>query len=172
MTQDFGLLLVRVIIGVGIAIHGSQKLFGWFGGHGIKGTGQFMESLGFRPGVAFATLSGLGEFVGGVLVLFGFLGPVGPALIVSVMTVAIVTVHLRNGFLSSNQGYELPLVYIAGALAAAFTSSSIFTLDHLLGVTLLHSNAATWACVAIGLVAGVLTVFVRRLPARGHAEAA
>jgi len=162
MTNDLGILLVRVIIGLGLAVHGSQKLFGWFGGHGLKGTGGFMEALGFRPGVVFSAMAGLGEFGGGLLIFFGFLGPVGSALAIATMLVAILTVHIRNGFLAANNGYELPLIYIAGALAAAFTSSSALTLDSLLGISLWHSAAATWIFVAIGIAGGLATVLLKR----------
>ena len=171
MTHDLGVLVIRVIIGLGIAAHGAQKLFGWFGGHGPKGTGGFMESLGFRPGAIFAVMSGGGEFFGGLLILLGFLGPIGPALVISVLTVAILTVHIRNGFFAANNGFELPLTYIAGALTAAFTSSSMLTLDNLFGITLFHSAAATWIFVAIGLVGGILAVLTRRAPAQSSASA-
>ena len=171
MTHDLGILLVRIIIGLAMAAHGAQKLFGWFGGYGLKGTGQFLEALGFRPGVTFAVLSGGGELLGGLLVLLGFLGPIGPAVVIAVMMVAIVTVHIRNGFFAMNNGYELPLMYIAGVLAAAFTSSSVLTLDNLLGISLFHSAPATWAFVVIGFVAGLLTVLVRRSPVQSQASA-
>ena len=129
-----------------------------------------MESLGFRPGSTFALMSGLGEFVGGALVLLGFFGAVGPALVIAVMTVAILTVHIRNGFFAANKGWELPAAYIAGALAAAFTSSSLLTLDHLFGLSLFHSTVATWALVVLGVLAGSLTLVVRRLPANMNAS--
>src|SRR5881394_2627131 len=103
---DLGLLVLRVVLGLIFAAHGSQKLFGWFGGYGLAGTGGFMESLGFRPGKTFATAAGLSEFSGGLLLALGFLGPVGPALILSVMVVAVITVHAKNGFFVSNNGIE------------------------------------------------------------------
>ena len=85
---DLGLLLIRVVLGLIFAAHGAQKLFGWFGGYGLAGTGGFMESLGFRPGKTFAAEAALGEFVGGLLFALGFLGAVGPALMLSGMIVA------------------------------------------------------------------------------------
>src|SRR4051812_44623372 len=93
---DLGLLLVRVVFGLIFAAHGSQKLFGWFGGYGLAGTAGWLEGIGYRPGKIFATAAALGEFLGGLLLALGFLGPVGPALMVSVMIVAMVTVHWRN----------------------------------------------------------------------------
>jgi len=171
MTQDLGILLIRVVIGLGIAVHGSQKLFGWFGGPGLKGTAGWMESMGFRPGPLFATMAGCGEFVGGLLIVLGLLGPIGPALVIATMTVAILTVHIRNGFLAANNGFEMPLLYIVGALTAAFTSASALTLDALLGFTFLHSAAAAWLFVAIGLVAGLANMLARRAPVQRGAPA-
>src|ERR1044072_3276783 len=89
---DLGLLVARVVLGLLMAAHGAQKLFGWFGGYGIAGTGGFMESLGFRPGRFFAAAAGTTEFAGGLLVALGLLGPLGPAMIISTMIVAIAMV--------------------------------------------------------------------------------
>ena len=92
-----GLLLVRLVFGLLMAAHGSQKIFGWFGGYGLTGTGAFFEQLGFRPGRLFAAAAGWTEFLGGVLLAVGLGGPVGPAFIVSVMIVALVSVHRGTG---------------------------------------------------------------------------
>src|SRR5207245_9579024 len=86
--MDAGLLVARVVFGLLMAAHGSQKLFGWFGGYGLAGTGGVFESVGFRPGRFFAALAGAGEVFGGFLLALGFLGPVGPALVLSIMVVA------------------------------------------------------------------------------------
>ena len=83
------LLIARLLLGGALFAHGAQKLFGWFGGYGVKGTGGFMESLGFRPGPMFAIAAGLGETGGGLLTALGLGGPIGPALIIMVMIVAI-----------------------------------------------------------------------------------
>ncbi|HST07680.1 MAG TPA: DoxX family protein [Gemmatimonadaceae bacterium] len=107
---DSGLLLIRLIFGLVFAAHGTQKLFGWFGGHGLAGTGGWMESMGFRPGKTFAAAAGLGEFVGGLLFALGWLGAVGPALMLAVMLVASITVHRKNGLFATNNGIELPLL--------------------------------------------------------------
>src|SRR5881628_2018651 len=105
--MDTALLIGRLFFGLGIAAHGAQKLFGWFGGYGLAGTGGFFEQLGFRPGRVFAALAGLAEWGGGILLAFGFFEPAGAALVLSVMIVAIVTVHLPNGVLTPN-GIEKP----------------------------------------------------------------
>src|SRR5579864_5065971 len=114
------LLIARLLLGGALFAHGAQKLFGWFGGYGIKGTGGFMESLGFRPGALFAAAAGLGEVGGGLLTALGLGGPIGPALIIMVMIVAILSVHVKNGFWNSANGYELNTMIIGGAIALAF----------------------------------------------------
>ena len=95
--MDTGLLIARVVFGLLMAAHGTQKLFGWFGGYGLAGTAGFFEQLGFRPGKLFAGAAAGTEIVAGLLVAFGLLGPLGPALIVSVMIVAAATVHWQHG---------------------------------------------------------------------------
>jgi uncharacterized membrane protein YphA (DoxX/SURF4 family) len=85
-------------IGLPLAAHGAQKVFGWFGGHGPDPTGQFMETLGFRPGRRHAIAAGSVEIAGGLLLALGFLTPLGAALVASVMVVAAATVHVGNGF--------------------------------------------------------------------------
>src|SRR2546430_1732576 len=106
-----GLLLVRLVFGLLMAAHGSQKIFGWFGGYGLTATGAIFEQLGFRPGRLFAALASWSEVVAGLLIGVGLLGPVGPALMLSVVIVAAVTVHWSHGFFATTNGIELPLLY-------------------------------------------------------------
>src|SRR5215813_3687334 len=120
MFIDTGILFLRVLVGVPIAAHGLQKLFGWFGGYGLKGTGGFFETLGFRPGVMFAAMAGLSELVGGLLLVLGLFTSVGAAAVLGEMLVAMVSVHLRNGFFATNNGIELPFLFAAAALGVAF----------------------------------------------------
>src|ERR1700694_4581158 len=134
MELALPLLLVRLILGLGFAGHGAQKLFGWFGGYGIAGTGGFLEQLGFRPGATFALAPGPGEFLGGLLIALGLCGPIGPMLVISAMVVAIVTVHLRNGFFAASNGVELPLLYLLIALGYAFAGFGPLSLDAALGL--------------------------------------
>ena len=144
-----GLLLVRLVFGLIMAAHGAQKLFGWFGGYGLTGTGGFFESLGFRPGKLFAAVAGCGEFLGGLLVASGLLGPIGPALILSVMIVAVATVHWKNGLFAQNNGIEIHLLYSTAAIALALTGFGAFSLDAMLGIS------ASPLIVAVALVAGI-----------------
>lgn len=151
-TASAGLLIARLVLGLLFAAHGSQKLFGWFGGYGIAGTGGFFDSIGFHPGRLFATTAGLTELTGGLLVALGFLGPVGPALMLSVMVVAAASVHWPNGVFASSNGIEVPLLYGTGAVALALIGPGQFSLDAVLGLQALTDPR--FACVA--LVAGVL----------------
>jgi putative oxidoreductase len=160
--MSIAFLIARLILGLGLAAHGSQKLFGLFGGPGVKGTGGFFESLGFHPGTAFAVLAGLGEFGGGILVALGLGGPLGPALMISVMLVAILTVHLHNGFFATNQGWELPGTYIAGGLILAFAGFGAYSIDALAGLSVLASPRETWIVIAIGVGLALVTTLSRR----------
>ena len=163
-TLSAGLLLARLVLGLLMAAHGAQKLFGWFGGHGLAGTGGFFESLGFRPGRVFALAAGLAEFGGGLLVALGFLGPVGAALIVSVMIVAALAVHRSGGLFAMNNGVEVPLLYAAGAVALALTGPGAYSLDALLGLGALSTPAVAWTALAVGVAGGILNLFARRAP--------
>src|SRR5262245_59518636 len=104
--MSFGILILRLAVGLGLAAHGAQKLFGWFGGYGIAGTGQFLEQMGFRPGRVFAAQAGLAELLGGLFLATGLLTPAASAAVVAVMVVAGVSAHLKNGFFAHNGGYE------------------------------------------------------------------
>ena len=136
--MDTGILIIRVFFGLAMASHGAQKLFGWFGGYGIKKTGGFFEALGFRPGATFAAAAGLSEMGGGLLLTFGLFTPFGAAAVLSAMLVAMVSVHLKDGFFASGNGIELPFLYAVAALGIAFTGSGAFALDQLLGLNFLH----------------------------------
>jgi putative oxidoreductase len=159
-----GLLVGRLALGLLLAAHGSQKLFGWFGGHGLAGTSGYFESLGFRPGRAFATAAALAEIGGGLLVALGFLGPVGPALVLPVMIVAALTVHWGHGLFATSNGIEVPLLYAAGALTLALTGPGAYSLDALLGLQSLWGSTVAWAAIVLGIIGGIANLFVRRFP--------
>ena len=159
---DLGLFVIRIVFGLIFAAHGAQKLFGWFGGYGLAGTGGFLEQLGFRPGKMYATAAALSEFIGGLLFALGFLGAVGPALMVSVMIVAIVTVHRKNPFFVATNGIEHPLMYIAVAIGIALTGPGRYSLDYALGDYRLLTPALTWAILAIGIIGAFANLATRR----------
>jgi putative oxidoreductase len=129
---DIGLLLIRLVIGLSFMAHGAQKLFGSFGGHGIKGTGGWFESIGMKPGVALALMAGLAEFGGGLLLTLGFLTPLAGVLIAGTMLIAIIKVHGPNGYWATNNGYELNLTLLIVAIAIALTGAGQYSIDALL----------------------------------------
>lgn len=157
-----GLLIIRVVFGLIFAAHGAQKLFGWFSGYGLTGTGEFMVQLGFTPGRAFATAAALSEFLGGLLLAVGLLGPVGPALMLSVMTVAMITVHRKNKFFVTTNGIEHPLMFATAAIALALTGPGRYSLDYAFGLQQMETPAITWIVLAVGLIGGLLNVALRR----------
>ncbi|WP_026696136.1 DoxX family protein [Peribacillus kribbensis] len=132
--EDIGLLIIRIVAGLFYAAHGSQKAFGWFGGAGPKGTGEFFESVGIRPGSAMALLAGLGEFIGGLLFTFGLFIPLAALLIIIPMIVAIITVHGKNGWFVDRGGIEYNLVLIAIAIGITFTGPGVWSLDEAYGI--------------------------------------
>jgi putative oxidoreductase len=163
--MDTGLLIARLVFGTVIAAHGAQKLFGWFGGYGIAGTGGFFESVGFRPGRLLAAAAGLGETAGGLLVAAGLLGPVGPALMLSVMIVAS-SLHWNNGLFATANGIELPLLYSAGAVALALTGYGAYSLDALFEIGGFWTPELIWTTLALGVFGGVANLALRRVPAQ------
>ena len=164
MEISLGLLLIR-LIGLGFATHGAQKLFGWFGGYGLAGTGGFFESIGFRPGRFFAAAAGVGELAGGLLIALGLGGPIGPMLVIAVMVVAALAVHLPNGFSAAKNGYELPLLYAAFAALFAFVGYGAYSLDAAFGWSAFWTPQLAWAAIALGIVGGLLNVAARKKPA-------
>jgi putative oxidoreductase len=129
--SEYGLdtLPLRVGAGITFAAHGAQKLFGWFGGYGLEGTAGWMSSIGLEPAYAMAALAGSAEFFGGLLLVAGLLvRPVALALAVT-MLVAIVTVHLDNGFFMSNNGYEFALALLAISASLAVRGAGSFSID-------------------------------------------
>jgi putative oxidoreductase len=166
--MDLGMLLIRLVVGLTLVAHGGQKLFGWFGGHGIAGTGQFFESLGLRNGRVQAVLAGLAEAGGGLLLALGLLTPLGAAAIIAVMVVAIATVHLPKGFFVTGGGYEYNLVLALVAAGIAFTGPGPLSLDAALGI-----DWARWwgpAALVLGALGGLAVVATRRRRAAGDSS--
>src|SRR5947209_11633007 len=127
--MKIGRLILRLVIGGYFFGHGTQKLFGWFGGYGPEGTGQFFESLGLRPGKRHAIAAGAAEAGGGALLIAGAATPVAATVLTSTMLTAINRVHLKNGPWVTNQGYEYNLVLIAAVLSLAETGPGSPSLD-------------------------------------------
>jgi putative oxidoreductase len=127
--MSIGLLIIRLVIGILFIGHGSQKLFGWFGGYGLKGTGGWFESIGMKPGVTMALLAGLAELLGGVLFTLGLLTPLAGIMIAGTMIIAMAKVHGPNGLWSTSNGYEYNLTILAVAIGIALVGPGQYALD-------------------------------------------
>lgn len=165
----YGILFLRVIVGLLLFGHGAQKLFGWFGGHGPQGTAGFFGQLGFRRqhALPMAVLAGLSE-AAGLLFAIGFLTPLAALAIATVMVVAVATVHWRNGIWAGNGGYEFNLVLWAVAIAVAAAGPGRFSVDHAVGWV--DNIAGVWWGLGVLVVsflaaAAVLTLRERQPPA-------
>ena len=134
LTSNAGLapLALRIPVGIIYMAHGSQKLFGWNGGYGLQGTGQWMDSIGIHPGVLMAGLAGSGEFFGGLLLLVGLLARPAAAVTAFTMLVAIFSVHISHGLFLSNGGYEYGLALFAASLSLLFSGQGKVAIDNFL----------------------------------------
>lgn len=140
--MDVALLILRLILGTAMAAHGAQRLFGWFGGDRL-------------PRIRFAWWVGLVELSSGALLASGLLGPIGPALMISLMLIAILRVQKGRSLFSSANGVEVPALYIAGALAVVFAGPGQYSLDHVVGLDSISPHVTTWAAIAFGIVNGL-----------------
>lgn len=159
-ARDLGLLLLRAGVGGALFAHGSQKLFGWFGGGGPDGTAKFLDSAGFEPPKLNATLAGLGEAGSGVLLALG-LGT-GPAAAAATATMATAgSVHASNGFFNTAGGYELPATYALAATALALTGPGRISLDHATGHAL-SGRGLTWLAFLAAAGGAAYTLWSRQ----------
>ncbi|HEX6108909.1 MAG TPA: DoxX family protein [Ktedonobacteraceae bacterium] len=135
VTISVGLLILRLVAGLTLAVHGVQKL-GWFGGASFSKTMQGMQKQGFKPTWLWTSLTILGEVGGGLSLAFGFLTPLGAAGGVGVMFMAIVKVHWKHGFWNRDHGLEFPLQLLASSLAIGLMGPGNYSMDALLGIAL------------------------------------
>jgi putative oxidoreductase len=164
---DEGILLLRLLLGLMVAAHGAQKLFGWFGGGGPSGTAAFFASLGYRSPAVFALLAGLAEFLGGLGLAAGFLMPLAAAGIGVVMLNAIESVKYRYGFFAGAGGYEFELLILGTAIALAASGPGRFSLDHVIGWDDEISGYA-WGGAALALA--IVVAFFTMTWGRGEPE--
>ncbi len=159
--MDLALFVLRVVVGLLFVGHGTQKLFGFFGGGGLEGTAGFFEQLGLRPARLHAVLAGCAEAGGGLLLALGLVIPLGAAAVIAVMTTAVITVHARNGIWVTENGIEYTLVMTAAAFALAGVGAGSWSLDSALGI---HLASAGWAlaALAVGLLGAIAAVISGR----------
>jgi len=125
----WGALALRIPVGIIFAAHGAQKLFGWFGGYGLEGTGQWMDSIGLSPGYLMALLAGGAEFFGGLALISGLLVRPASAVLAFAMLIAIFSVHIGNGLFMSNNGYEFGLALLAVSVSLVFSGAGRASID-------------------------------------------
>lgn len=136
ISLSTGLLILRLVAGLTLAAHGAQKLFGWFGGNGIKGTLQMQTRMGLKPAPMWAAMVILGEFGGGLSVALGFLTPLGAAGMFGAMFMAMMKGHWKNGFWNGKRGIEFTLQLLAISIAIGITGPGSYSLDALFGINL------------------------------------
>lgn len=153
MSYDAGLLVLRLTVGLLLAAHGSQKLFGWFGGAGFTRTAQNTERMGLRPGWLWATLATVSEFGGGLALALGLLMPLPAVGIVAAMAIAVLKVHWKNGLWNAKGGIEYPLSLLLVAATLGLVGAGRFSVDALLGLRLPEA-LVFW----LGLLAAFITI--------------
>jgi len=163
--MSYGILLLRVVVGLAFVGHGTQKLFGWFGGYGPQGTGGFFASRGYRAGVAMAVLAGLAEAGGGTLLALGFLTPLAGALLATVMINAIGSVTFKRAFML---GSELEIAYLTVAVALAATGPGRFSVDRAIGWD--DNLSGVWWGVGAFVAAAVVSAVTLTVGRTGQAE--
>ena len=155
--MNTGLLVLRLVFGLLLVGHGSQKLFGLFGGPGLAGAGGFFHSLGFRPGRPMAIVAGTSEAGAGVLLALGLLTPLASAAVIGTLMVAG-SVHFAAGLWAQSGGYELSLAYVTAAVVLAFTGPGAYSLDNAFGLDGLAGNIWGVVAVVVGGLSGLAVV--------------
>lgn len=159
--RDLSLLTARLVLGGTMAAHGAQKLFGAFGGPGPEKSAQMMKSLGFQDHDRVATMASATEMASGSLIALGALGPIGPAMLASVMLVAIETVHRPKGYWNTEGGFEMNTMFIMLALLLANHGYGSLSIDELIGLNRQMRPSFAWLAM-LGSVAAAIGMLAQR----------
>ena len=168
--MSLGILVLRLVLGLTMAAHGAQKLFGAFGGPGLRETATGFGHLRFRAPLVMAATASLTEFGGGALLAAGLVTPLVAFALAVVMVNAIVTVHFRNGFWSGNGGYEFNLLIWAAAVALAATGGARYSLDSAFGWA--DNLSGAWWGVGAAVGSALVSLLTLVLGRRGASPAA
>lgn len=162
MSVSLGVLILRLVVGLTMAGHGAQKVFGWWGGPGINGWTQSVTKLRIRPATPWAWIAALSELGGGLMFALGLLSPLGSLAIAGTMLVAIATVHWANGFWNGKRGYEFNLALLASVVAVALTGPGTYSADQIIGIHL--PEPITLIVGTIAVIVGVASTLAFRSP--------
>lgn len=168
MDVAFGLLVLRVVVGLTFAAHGAQKTFGWWSGPGMTGWRTGIERMGIRPAGFWAVVSAWVELAGGLLLALGLLTPLATAALLGQSVVILLHVHLPKGFWNRVGGVEFPLVLAAGALALAGTGPGSISLDSALNLR--YPDILRAALLVLGVAGGLVAVAISRMASSSEAE--
>jgi len=167
-TLYIALLILRLALGLTLAGHGVQKLFGWFGGPGLTQVRKGFEIQGFKPVWLWVVLAMVGEVGGGLSVALGFLTPLGAAGILGAMAMATFKTHWKNGFWMNKGGYEYSLVLLLVSIAIGLIGPGRYALDALLGIILPQALLFSVLAVAALLVDAIGIFSSRKTPLAPH----
>ena len=152
-----GLLIIRLVVGLLLFAHGGQKLFGWFGGFGFKGTSGWLQSQGFKQAELWTLVGALGELGGGLLFAVGFLTPLGAIGIFASMLMAVIKFHWSNGLWATSGGYEYPLVLTFIGLVGALVGPGAYSIDSLIGFSI--PSFIVIICLVLAVIIDLIGVF-------------